>query len=254
MIKRNLPTLKIHKLKYNQYNEIKDANAINDNEIYEITDAAVITDSEKAGYDSHIADVNIHVTADEKAVWNEKDVFIAIYGTTTNAEIEEAYQSGKTIVLNLSGTIIIPFLFSRHNATKHMFAFMFGDIVMAINITVVENDVWNEQEAHTLAYTEEVLLEFNEVNNSLNTKANKSTISTSTMSASGWSNGVYSFESTYPVATYDIEIALDSTATATQAEAFNGALIAGSATSNVVKAYGIVPTVDIPICIKVVMK
>ena len=85
-------------------------------------------------------------------------------------------------------------------------------------------------------------------------KANKSTISTSTMSASGWSGSVYSFESTYPVATYDIEVALDSTATSEQAEAFNGAQIVGSATSNVVKAYGIVPTVDIPICIKAVMK
>lgn len=87
-----------------------------------------------------------------------------------------------------------------------------------------------------------------------NEKANKSTISISTMSASGWSGSVYSFESTYPVATYDIEVALDSTATSEQAEAFNGAQIVGSATSNVVKAYGIVPTVDIPICIKAVMK
>lgn len=87
-----------------------------------------------------------------------------------------------------------------------------------------------------------------------NEKANKSTISTSTMSASGWSDSVYSFESTYPVATYDIEVALDSTATSEQAEAFNVAQIVGSATSNVVKAYGIVPTVDIPICIKAVKK
>ena len=64
----------------------------------------------------------------------------------------------------------------------------------------------------------------------------------------------YSFESTYPNASYDIEIALDSTATAEQAEAFNGAQIAGSVTSNVVKAYGIVPTVDIPVILKVVNK
>lgn len=81
-----------------------------------------------------------------------------------------------------------------------------------------------------------------------------STISISTMFASGWSDSVYSFESTYPVATYDIEVALDSTATSEQAEAFNVAQIVGSATSNVVKAYGIVPTVDIPIFIKAVMK
>lgn len=85
-------------------------------------------------------------------------------------------------------------------------------------------------------------------------KANKPTTAIATMSASGWSNGTYSFENTYPVSTYDIEIALDSTATSGQVEAFNGALIVGSATSNIVKAYGIVPTVDIPIVIKVVKK
>lgn len=88
----------------------------------------------------------------------------------------------------------------------------------------------------------------------LNTKENKATITTATLLASGWSNGTYSFETDYPKATYDLEIALDSTATTAQAEAFNGAQIAGSATSNAIKAYGIVPTVDIPVVLKVVRK
>ena len=88
----------------------------------------------------------------------------------------------------------------------------------------------------------------------LNTKENKATITTATLLASGWSNGTYSFETDYPKATYDLEIALDSTATTAQAEAFNGAQIVGSATSNIIKAYGIVPTVDIPIVLKVVRK
>ena len=80
------------------------------------------------------------------------------------------------------------------------------------------------------------------------------TIIAYTLSASVWSNGVYSFESTYPASIYDLEVALNSTATTAQAEAFNGAQIVGSATSNIVKAYGVVPTVDIPIIIKVVTK
>ena len=88
----------------------------------------------------------------------------------------------------------------------------------------------------------------------LNTKENKATITTATLLASGWSNGTYSFETDYPAATYNLEIALDSTATTAQAEAFNGAQIAGSATSNTIKAYGIVPTVNIPIVLKVVRK
>ena len=80
------------------------------------------------------------------------------------------------------------------------------------------------------------------------------TIIADTLSSSVWSNGEYSFESTYPASIYDLEIALNSTATTAQAEAFNGAQIAGSATSNVVQAYGIVPTVDIPVIVKVVRR
>lgn len=80
------------------------------------------------------------------------------------------------------------------------------------------------------------------------------TIIADTLSASAWSNGTYSFESTYPASIYNLEVALNSTATIAQAESFNGAQIVGSATSNVVKAYGEVPTVDIPVIIKVVTK
>ena len=89
-----------------------------------------------------------------------------------------------------------------------------------------------------------------------NVMAHKPTITTATLLASNWDSSAktYSFESTYPNASYDIEISLDSTATSEQAEAFNGAQIVGSATSNIIKAYGDVPTVDIPIILKVVTK
>lgn len=84
----------------------------------------------------------------------------------------------------------------------------------------------------------------------------KPTITTVSLLASNWdsSSKTYSLESEYPNANYDIEVALDSTATTAQAEAFNGAQIVGSATSNIVKAYGDVPTIDIPIILKVVKK
>lgn len=85
-------------------------------------------------------------------------------------------------------------------------------------------------------------------------KANKSTVVEATLSASGWSGNTYSFEGTYPVATHDIEIALNSTATAEQAEAFNSAQIVGSATTNIVTAFGDIPTLDIPIIVKAVVK
>ena len=89
-----------------------------------------------------------------------------------------------------------------------------------------------------------------------NVIAYKPTITTTTLLASSWDSSAktYSFESTYPNASYDIEVALDSTATSEQAEACNGAQIVGSATSNTIKAYGDMPTVDIPIILKVVTK
>ena len=95
-----------------------------------------------------------------------------------------------------------------------------------------------------------------EANVDLTDFALKPTITTATLLTSNWDSSAktYSFESTYPNASYDIEVALDSTATSEQAEAFNGAQIVGSATSNIIKAYGDVPTVDIPIILKVVTK
>lgn len=95
-----------------------------------------------------------------------------------------------------------------------------------------------------------------ESNADLTDFALKPTITTATLLASNWDSSAktYSFEADYPVATYDIEISLDSTATAEQVEAFNGAQIVGSATSNIIKAYGTIPTVDIPIILKVVTK
>lgn len=81
-----------------------------------------------------------------------------------------------------------------------------------------------------------------------------STIALGTLSSSSWSGSTYSFESTYPKATYDIEISLDSSATDDQMNAFSSALICGSYNSNVITAKGDVPTVDIPIIIKATKK
>lgn len=97
-----------------------------------------------------------------------------------------------------------------------------------------------------------VLSQYSATGINLDGKENEATIVASTMLAKNWSNGTYSFESTYPVGSYNIEISLNSTATLAQVKAFNSANIVGSATSNIVRAYGDVPTVDIPIIIKAV--
>lgn len=88
----------------------------------------------------------------------------------------------------------------------------------------------------------------------ISARENKATITASTIYASGWTNKTYSFETTYPNSTYNLEIAIADTASTTQLDAYNSAQLASNATSNVVKALGVVPTVDIPIVIKVVKK
>lgn len=81
------------------------------------------------------------------------------------------------------------------------------------------------------------------------------TNTTGTLSASGWSNGSYSFESTYPISQYDIDIQPDGDSiTAEQLEAWSAAMLVGSITANKVRALGDVPTVDIPIIIKAMKK
>ena len=75
-----------------------------------------------------------------------------------------------------------------------------------------------------------------------------------TMMASGWVDGKYSFEDVYPHAKYNIEVAVADSATAEQFEAAGEAMIGSSATSNIFTARGDVPTVDIPVVVKVVAK
>ena len=82
----------------------------------------------------------------------------------------------------------------------------------------------------------------------------KASYVTADMTASGWSGNTYSFEAAYPKKSFDISIEVAPTATAEQFEAFGGAMICGSADSNIATALGDVPTVDIPIIIKVVAK
>ena len=61
----------------------------------------------------------------EGVAGGESDVFIAEYGVTTSAEIEAAYQAGKTVLLNYNGdagqTPTIGTLFRRSDVDRHDF-------------------------------------------------------------------------------------------------------------------------------------
>ena len=80
------------------------------------------------------------------------------------------------------------------------------------------------------------------------------TVTALTMSASGWSNGSYSFETAYPFENYNIQIELAGTATDAQITAWGDAKILGNATANTAIAKGTVPTVDLPIILTAIPK
>lgn len=194
------------------------------------------------------------VTDTEKSVWSEKEVFIATYGVTTNAEIEAAYQSGKAGFCKKGSYLFV--LVSRLDENTHVFSSV---DTASSSIAVCSSNTWS------VDYTDlPPKIGDTDIGKVLSVdkygspiwKDIKPTITTVSLLASNWDSSAktYSLESEYPNANYDIEVALDSTATSEQAEAFNGAQIVGSATSNTIKAYGDVPIVDIPIILKVVTK
>lgn len=88
----------------------------------------------------------------------------------------------------------------------------------------------------------------------LKAKAETTNNVNATLSASSWSSGVYSFETTYPSSTYDLTVEPDGDKiTDAQYKAWNGLKAVGSM-SNKLIAKGKTPTVDIPVILKVVKK
>ena len=127
------------------------------------------------------------------------------------------------------------------------------------DVTKAYVDAENAEQDSAISRNEQGLISLNtqvgNYFNQLNTsKANKATFVEATMAAASWSSNTYSFEATYPNATYDIEIQPNSTCTADQLDAWSKAKILGNITTNTATALGEVPTIDIPIIIKVVTK
>lgn len=202
------------------------------------------------------------VTDAEKAAWNKSDVFIATYDTTTNAEMEAALDAGKIVFVSMNNKIFIPLMYRF--GSKHIFVQLKprdnGSTVDQAIMVECSDNIWSSTPIQIIPLVttsdKGKVLMVNESGSWAATSITKPAITATTLLASSWDSTAktYNFESTYPNASYDIEVALDSTATSEQAEAFNGAQIVGSATSNIIKAYGDVPTVDIPIILKVVNK
>ena len=170
------------------------------------------------------------VTDTEKTTWNNK-ASTSVVTTTSNGLMIASDKSKLDGIATGANNYVHP--------TSHPASIIVEDSTHRF-VTDTEKTAWSSKSDFSGEYKD---------------LTNKPTVSTATLLASDWySTCLYSFEIDYPSSNYDIEVALDSTATVEQAEAFNGAQIVGSATSNIVKAYGVVPTVDIPIIIKVVTK
>ena len=69
------------------------------------------------------------------------NVYWATYGTTTSAEIEAAYQAGKTVLVEQSGRVMR--LTYRESATKHFFGCLYRDVIISSSICVCDNDSWS---------------------------------------------------------------------------------------------------------------
>ena len=99
--------------------------------------AVITTESEDLTvYDEHITNADVHVTADEKALFSEKEIFMAVYGTTTSAEIEAAYQAGRAVYC-INGSSLCQ-LISRVNTILHKFLDITNN-----NIVTCFNNRWN---------------------------------------------------------------------------------------------------------------
>lgn len=79
-------------------------------------------------------------------------------------------------------------------------------------------------------------------------------MTTDTLFSSNWNNQMYDLSTIYNIDEYYIMIDIASTAAKEQATAFFEANLTRIAMNNVVKAYGTVPTIDIPITVATIRK
>ena len=215
---------------------------------------------------AHTGNTAIHTNATEKSAWNAKaDVFTialsdGVNGSLTTdktfSEILEAYNSGKLLRITAEGGMLEGvFLSYAYDTFSFVFitnstgVYITSDAVGIAPVPAFLPSARSSDKGKILTVDNNGNAVWTE-----DTKSNKPTFSQYTILTSGWSSGVYSFESDFPNATCDIEIELDSTATESQVEAWSSAKPTAVFGTNTMKALGDVPTVDIPVIVKKVVK
>lgn len=196
---------------------------------------------------------------------SQSDVFYCIENKTTFAEAQAAFRAGKKLFYiqqATSGEVlsIIPLETAESNMFQFVDPNLLGvpveDLIYCITLT---SEGWTTKEvAGVLPYdstnTKRGCVPILQQGGAYELGKITPTASAYTMTSSGWSNGTYSFEATYPVASNNISIELAGTATDAQIKAWTNAKILGSATANAAVAKGTVPTIDLPIIITVMPK
>lgn len=248
---------------------------------------------------NHIANNDIHVTADDKTAWNSKynkpsggipKTDLASDIQTSLLPSSSASDAGKMLTVSSSGyplwtessssgadSFLVTFteneetqelsknktyaeIMAAYQAGKTVLCkyLSFGEVIFGqlVNIYSDSNAVIFRVESYTHGSRLFILFTVNSNDEITGGHFNLylPTFSQYTISASGWSDGIYSFESNFPSWRYDIEIELDSTATEAQVEAWSSAKPTAVFDTNTMKALGDVPTVDIPVIVKKVIK
>ena len=206
---------------------------------------------------NHEGDSDIHVTAEEKAAWSESDVFIATYGTTTNAEIEAAYQAGKAIFLQMSNTYPrVPL--SIRLSSGAMFGFIQATSNVAMILYQCAGDAWSTSISNTHASTH-ATDGSDPITPASIGAAPISTTTEATLAAASWSGDSAPYTYTLTVNgvtdTSTQEIVFATSINLEQLTAGQNANIQDggqSANTIVLKAWGEKPTVDLPI--RVIMR
>ena len=201
---------------------------------------------------AHVANNNVHVTADQKTAWSAK------YDKPTEGILKSDLASSVQASLNKADTAL-----QEHQDISDLINHVANS---GVHVTNDDKTSWNAKYNKPTGgipktdLASSVQTSLNKADTALQEhqdisgKANVPTFSQYTILTSGWSGGVYSFESDFPNAPYDIEIELDSTATSEQLDAWSSAKITAVFGTNTMKALGDVPTVDIPVIVKEVVK
>lgn len=233
MIITDLTTLKINELTKAQYNAALAAGTISETELY------MTPESES---DSDVFTITLTRNS-------ETGEFSADKGIT---EIVDAYNSGKILRSIYNGSICYLSLFNCFDNGEYSITFSDGRYETVYfnyfsSTLIISSDSRPYIPTFETAVPGSALMV--DSNGNLRWVNIKPTITTTTLTASNWDSTekTYSFESTYPSASYDIEIDIDGdNCTDEQLEAWIAAKPLSSSTNKII-AKGDIPSVDIPI-------